>query len=330
MIRHEVIGLIYTRRCPLACRHCITESSPSTTGKMRLSQAKRYLTTITRYTKWVSLTGGEPLLFHREILELTAYARRLDLSVAVVTGAGWVKDEQTTHLKVSELAQAGVARLTISSDAYHEEFAARERAILLARLAVAAGLEVRCNVVVPGGTRSDVYRSGFSGIPVEWQPIRLIRLGKAAALPAEQFEWTGELPKGRCEAVLKALIDYDGIVYACCGPSLHSAKNSPLVLGDAAAEPLEEILERAIHDPILEVISLLGPYGLYHLLQEHPSDRELLRPRSEYAGICELCLDLTNSTDVITSIRNRLRDHDAKVLLAAARMWSANRKPAAV
>jgi hypothetical protein len=222
---------------------------------------------------------------------------------------------------VFELAQAGVMSMTISSDIYHEECSPRERADLLARLALAAGIDVRVNVVVPADAGSDACRSDSAGVPVERRPLKLMRLGTARTLPAEQFHWTVGPPKGYCGAVLKAQIDYDGTVYACCGPSMYSAKTSPLVLGNAEAEPLEDILERAIQDPILEVISLLGPYGLYHFLQGHPAGRELFRPRLKYAGICDLCLDITNSPDLVATIRERLRDYDAQALVAAARMW---------
>lgn len=295
---------------------------------MRLGQAKQYLPTLARFTNSISFTGGEPLLFHKEIVELTAHATRLGLGVRVVTGAGWVRDERTTHRKVSELAQAGVTGMTISSDGYHEEFSPRERAVLLARLAVAAGLDVRVNVVVPADVPSDACHSDSAGVSVKWQPIQLMRLGTARTLPAEQFHWTDGPPKGPCGAVLKAQIDCDGTVYACCGPSLYSTKPSPLILGNAEAEPLEDILERAIHDPILEIISLVGPFGLYHLLQGHPAGRELYRARMKYTGVCELCLDITNLPDLVATIRERLRDYDAQALVAAARMWHVHSKSA--
>ena len=329
MIRHEVVGLVYTRKCPLACRHCITESSPSAKGKMRLEQAKQYLPILARFTSSISFTGGEPLLYHKEIVQLAEYATQLGLGVRIVTGAGWVRDERTAHRKVSELAQAGVSGMTISSDGYHEEFSPRERAVLLARLAVAAGLDVRVNVVVPAdATSDDACRSDFAGLPVKGQPVQLMRLGMARTLPLEQFHWTDGPPKGPCGAVLKAEIDYDGTVYACCGPSTYSAKTSPLVLGNAEAEPLEDILERAIQDPILEVISLIGPYGLYHLLQGYPAGRAVFHERAKYFGICDLCLDITNSPALIAAIRERLHDFDARALVAAARMWHVHGKPA--
>ena len=193
MIRHEVIGLVYTRRCPLACRHCITESSPAASGKMRVEQASQYLPVLARFTDSISFTGGEPLLYHKEIVELTVLARTLGLGVRVVTGAGWVQDERTTRRKVSELARAGVAGMTISSDGYHEEFVSRDRPLLLARLAVAAGLDVRINTVVPAGAASAPLSSSAGAT---WQPVKLMRLGTARTLPHDQFHRTDGPPKG--------------------------------------------------------------------------------------------------------------------------------------
>jgi hypothetical protein len=91
------------------------------------------------------------------------------------------------------------------------------------------------------------------------------------------------------------------------------------VLGNAEEEPLEQILERAVHDPILEVISLLGPYGLYLLLKQSEA-RDLYQERSSYSTVCDLCLDLTNSMEIIAAVREHMTDSRAQALLTAARM----------
>ena len=102
---------------------------------------------------------------------------------------------------------------------------------------------------------------------------------------------------------------------------MYSTESSPLVLGNAESEPLGDILARAIRDPILEVISLVGPYGLYHLVQHQCSDRNTYRARASYTGLCELCLEITNVPELVAIVRDRLCDHEAQALVAAARMW---------
>jgi hypothetical protein len=50
--------------------------------------------------------------------------------------------------------------------------------------------------------------------------------------------------------------------------------------------------------------------------------------RAKYFGICDLCLDITNSPELIAVIRKRLHDFDAQALVAAARLWHVHGKPA--
>ena len=320
MMQFQTIGLSYTRTCPLACRHCITESSPQAKGRMVPEQASRYLRAIAQFTRSTCFTGGEPLLYHREIVELIGQAKALGLKVSLVTGAGWVKDEATTWRKVRELAEAGLDAMMISWDAYHEEFLPRERAVMLARLAVKAGLPVHVRTILPANGQVDGYETAFAGLPIKFEIGRTLRLGRASSLPPETFQCTETPPTGACGLVLQPVIETDGTVYACCGPSLSSHPTSPLVLGNAEAEPLEAILERAAQDPVLEVISTLGPYGLYRLLQDHPTGRERFRPRSQYTSICDLCLDITNLPELVSAVRERLQEPDVQALFAARRI----------
>lgn len=315
----KTVALSYTRTCPLECRHCITESSPRAKARMRPEQARRYLEALPGFTRSACFTGGEPLLFHDEIVELTGLAKSLGLQVSLVTGAGWVVDEATARRKVRELAEAGLDDLLISWDSYHEEFLARDKAVSLARLALAEGLGVGVRAVLPAGAEADGYRRAFAELPVELEVGRVLRLGHAESLPEETFSWCEAPPRGVCGLVLRPVVEPDGTVYACCGPSLYSARASPLVLGDAEAEALEGILERAARDPVLEVISLLGPYGLYLLVKDHPEARGRFKERSRYTGICDLCLDITDSPQLVEAVRERIREPKVQALLAPNR-----------
>jgi hypothetical protein len=322
MVTYQVIGLTYTRRCPLFCNDCITESSPRAIGKMNLELALACLQAMPAFCDTVSFTGGEPLLYPQEIIRLTREAHHRGLHSAVVTGAGWVANERRAQETIGALAEAGLKRMTISWDEYHEEHSPRWRAVTLARIATEKGIEVRVTVVVRAGGCSTEYQEGFDGLPVALQFTRPIRLGAAATLPDDHFYWTQEPPHGPCSAVLKPLIDCDGTVYACCGPSLYSHRSSPLILGHAEREPLDQILRRAQEDPILEVIALVGPYGLYRLLQEAGLvGTSGYQPRQRYSSICDLCLDITNRPELVQAVRQQLTDRSGRALVAAARMW---------
>ena len=142
MLQLKSINLTYTRTCPLRCRHCITESSPIVKDRMSLDQASDYLPAIAQFAPELCITGGEPFLCHREIVELAKRARKLGLKVSIVTGAGWVRREESARRILGAVADAGVELIGISWDVYHAEQAPIGGAVLVARLATELGMQV--------------------------------------------------------------------------------------------------------------------------------------------------------------------------------------------
>lgn len=289
---------------------------------MTVEQARRYIPVIARFASYLSFTGGEALLYHRDVLQLASEARTVGLEVSVVTGAGWVKNEAMARSRLRELQAAGVAGLVVSWDGYHEEFAPRENALTVVRLACEIGLRVALRTITRGDGEREEFHAPFAAFPIRFEAITVARLGNATGLSAEHFPSLDGLPKGVCGVVTSPVIEPDGTVYACCGPGHFSSSTSPLRLGNAEEEPLEDILARGCADPILEAISLIGPYGLYTLLQGGTEAARRFQPRRTYTGICELCLDLNNSPPLVAALRRRLEENDAQMMLAAARMWA--------
>lgn len=330
MRKYKVIGVMYTRGCPLACEHCITESSPEVKERMRLRQARDYLPTIASFCSEFGITGGEPFLHYRDIAVLIRDAKKLGLKTYVVTGAGWVKDEAQTRSRVKLLVDAGLNGLNISWDQFHEAFSTPEKATMLARIAVEAGLYVSVRAVISAIRTKEEEQAKFAGLPVKLAATRLVRLGRAASLPTSHFEVSDQLPQGNCGVVSSPVIEPDGSVYACCGPAKYGGRPSPLLLGDATKEPLDDILARGLKDPILETIHNLGPYGLFQLLKDHPVGRERFKARSTYTGICELCLDITSDPELVSALRERLLEKDVQRLVVASGLWRMKNKNAPV
>jgi MoaA/NifB/PqqE/SkfB family radical SAM enzyme len=322
MIRYSVVGILYTRTCPLSCRHCIISSSPRATEKMTTQMASDLIDQIPEFCDSVCFTGGEPLLYYNEILPLIRQARSLGLRTSLVTGAGWVSTSkpEIAKARMRGLKEAGLQTLCVSWDVYHEEYSRPENAQLLIEEAKAVGIPVTVRGVVSADGAKAEIEDKLVSIQVNYEKIPVIRLGHAEGLPEEHFVFTPTISRGGCSTVLTPVIEPDGHVYACCGPSRGSDRSSPLVLGNVFDEPLESILARAQEDPILEAIERIGPYGLFQLVKDSPGLRDILPKRAAYTGICELCLDLCNIPEVVQRLRERLSDRDAKALVAAARM----------
>lgn len=307
MISCDTIGLSYTRTCPVACRHCITESSPYTFGKMIPEEATHYI----RSSKEAELagicfTGGEPFIYYSEILPLVGFANQLGLDTTIMTSGIWATSSQRTINMIEELAQLGLKSLGLSWGPFHQEFIPLERPLRAARIALEHGINVSVRTVIAAGQSGERFQEAFESVPgIQLErPCSVTKLGRATSLPDHAFQRIETPPEGFCYSLTLPVIDYDGLVYACCGPSLHSQRPSPLVLGNAKDEALARILQRAKNDPLLECIAFWGPYGLYTLLRDSGHER-LCQLRDYYTSICELCLDLTGSPEVM-SIAQRL------------------------
>jgi MoaA/NifB/PqqE/SkfB family radical SAM enzyme len=322
MIDYSVVGILYTRTCPLACRHCIISSSPKATEKMTQQMAAELIDQIPDYCDVVCFTGGEPLLYYNEILPLIRQARALGLRTSLVTGAGWVSANkpEIAQARMRGLKEAGLQTICVSWDVYHEEYSRPENAQLLIEEAKALGIPVSVRGVVSADGAKPEIEDSLIRIQVNYEKIPVIRLGEAESLPEDHFAFSPQVSRGGCSTVLTPVIEPDGSVYACCGPSRGSNRSSPLVLGNVFQESLGNILARAQQDPILEAIERIGPYGLFQLLKNEPGLADILPQRSAYTGICELCLDLCNVPQVVQRLRERLSEHDAQALVTAARL----------
>jgi hypothetical protein len=118
------IGLLYSMKCTAACRHCGTSCSPKTTEKMELSQALRVIreaATIPDVGKIV-FTGGEPLLFYKDIKHLIGEASKLGLATRLVTNAYWAGNSRVAIDKLRPLVEVGLNEVNVSADHFHQEF----------------------------------------------------------------------------------------------------------------------------------------------------------------------------------------------------------------
>ena len=324
-MRYKTVGLLYTRTCPLQCGHCIIESSPRATGKMQPAVAESYIRTIVQYADEVCFTGGEPLLYYNEVVELIRMARQLGLRVSLVSGAGWVRTDKA-HIareRVRGLAEAGLNKICISWDQYHEEFSPRANAQLLGSLAAEYGIDVVVRGVVPADLEGEKPTVMFDRFPAQFQ--NLIQLGAAKSLPESQFLHYAEPPRGACDVVLTPAIEPDGNVYACCGPSRFATSTSPLRLGNTNEESLDAIFARGVNDPILNALLTIGPRGLLDLLKKTSAYPEF-EPRMHYNNVCDLCMDLTDVPAIVDAVRGKLSDAEGKAMLMAAAMIQAKRR----
>lgn len=134
-------GLMLTYWCNAQCACCYVSCGPQRQEKMGLDQALslwEQLIAASPHGCRVHLTGGEPFGDWAGLIELCRHARRQGLGPlqAVETNGFWATDDRIVRDWLAQLDEAGMGRLAISADPYHQQFVPIENCRRLARLAM--------------------------------------------------------------------------------------------------------------------------------------------------------------------------------------------------
>ncbi len=132
-------GLMLTYWCNARCASCYVCSSPSAGGDMSVEAGLAFWEGIQAASPngcRIHIGGGEPFGRWEILIELVRRAKTEGLGPleAVETNAFWACNEKIIRERLAALDDAGMGRLTISSDPYHQQFVPIERVRLLARV----------------------------------------------------------------------------------------------------------------------------------------------------------------------------------------------------
>lgn len=136
-------GLILTYWCNGVCASCYLCCSPARAEEMTADDALAFwrgLTDAGPHGCRVHLTGGEPFGDWPRLIEVArrAHGEGLGPLAAVETNAFWAADEGIARERLAALDAAGMRKLVISVDPYHQQFVPLDRA----RRAAAVAAEI--------------------------------------------------------------------------------------------------------------------------------------------------------------------------------------------
>jgi len=250
----------------------------------------------------IHIGGGEPFGRWPALIELARRAKAAGLGplAAVETNAYWAADESIVRDRLAALDDAGLDRLTISADPYHQQFVPLQRVCMATRVGreVLGPQRVRIrwqewvDTGVDVGTLSEPERRE---VFAEWASRGRERLnGRAAVELAGFFQLTpsDRFADNPCtERLLRSRhvhVDGDGIVCpgTCAGIVLGQVSTGQGVgrlwrrLSEAFADGHSEA-----HG--LEVVSMLASGGPVKLLTDAVSKG--YKAAEGYADKCQLC-----------------------------------------
>ncbi len=248
----------------------------------------------------VHITGGEPFGDWELLIEVCRRAKAAGLGPLdkVETNAFWATDEKLVRSRLAELDAAGMERLCISTDPYHQQYVPIANCRLAAKVAEEVlsphRVQVRWRDWLENGSDTAGLTSDEVGeIFARYAAGNRERLnGRAARELAAYFPHKSHLDfaDNPCrEALLRSRHVHVGpgglIMPGTCGG---------IVLGRADNQSIEEIwrgsAESWSQKPVLAALSCKGPVGLFGLAEAAGFS---FAPDSRgYAGKCHLCWEI--------------------------------------
>lgn len=318
--------LALTRRCPLSCAHCSTDSALD--SEQHAEEPFRTLVDSFRpdsRPEVMVLSGGEALLRPRLVADLATTARRAGTRTCLMSGMYFAR--QGSEIPVGLRAALGaVDHFAASLDVHHEREVGRDDVFRMFR---------RVLETVPAGSFhvtglgdgdpyvadlvADIRREFHDRVPVlvsRVQPTGRARPSSPPIRPPSPSTHSPSRPgPAPCSFAAWPLVDYDGVVYACSRQSLAaSVRPAHLLLGHAASDPWDVLRERSLGSPLLRAIRLLGPVEVR---------RRLGQPTDQASGVCGTCATLSDDPELADAASAWLRPD----LEAALRQTVEDRDP---
>ena len=293
-------GLLMTTWCNAACASCYLCCGPDRRQWMSVADALAVwagLIAACPHGCRIHLSGGEPFGDWPRLIELCRRAHQEGLAPLqkVETNAYWATDGAIVRRRLRALDAAGMVKLVISTDPYHQQFVPIERC----RLAASVGEELLGRRRVQVRWRdwlAEGCDTASLAEPQRWELFaRYARSGRDRLTGRAAGQLAGLLPGQPVEAFAGD---------ACREPLLRSrhvhvdpagrvmpGTCAGIVLGTAGPSSVAEIWRQLDADhagrPIVGTLANGGPVGLLKEAAEAG-----FVPRDAYVGKCHLCWDL--------------------------------------
>lgn len=308
----EKLFLLYTYRCNAACAHCLTESNPHKTEKMSVEMAKSLISDGREAGKrFLTISGGEPMLFYDEVLELTRHARDLGYYVSLGTNGFWAKTAEDARRRLLELRGAGLGAVFPTSTAFHTRFVPAERVANVMRACEEVGVECEVNFYESDDREEDRRIYNLLGLDgVTWYTDGMLRTGKDISAFEHVYVKRRPADLDDCGSVFLSVTP-SGDAICNCNVSYKNTEyhGTPFYLGNVNEKPFREILRAERECPILN--TLYDHYMFFHeMFTGDPalSDRYMREYGSkEYLSLTEFYLDILKDPFYREHIQARTR-----------------------
>ncbi len=271
------VHILLSYACLWRCDHCFLHCGPECEGAFsfaRLDEVLDQAAAVGSVAR-ISFEGGEPFLFYPVLLHGVAGAVKRGFETDVVTNGYWCLDREDATQWLRPLADAGLAALNVSDDAFHHGDADPSPAEAALEAARGLGLGAAAFSIDPPVVREHP-EGREKGEPIVGGGVRF--RGRAVeklteGLPVRDWKTFTECPDEDLASPRRVHVDAAGNVQLCQGISVGNVLEAPLSRIMADYRPLEH--------PICGPLLRSGPAGL---VRERGLDLE-----GGFVDACHLC-----------------------------------------
>lgn len=323
----SALFLALTRRCPLSCAHCSTESSLSS-EQYPDEPFRRVVGSFTaeHHPRLLYMSGGEALLRAGLVHDLAVTAREAGTRSVVLSGMYFARDGHAMSPAVRR-AVGSVDHFAASLDQFHEREVSRREvfralheiremvpAVSLQLVGMASDDPYLLRLI------DDVRREFDDGVPMFVDLVG--RAGRAKEWMARPDPATRTpAPTNLLEPCFLTswpLVHYDGTVFACCAQEIVARRRpAHLVIGDAARDPWPVLAERSVNSRMLHGIRLFGPLEL----------RRRLGDGQPGTGYCDACVRLGDDPGLAAEVERYFGSPAGRALALAGQQLVAGADP---
>jgi MoaA/NifB/PqqE/SkfB family radical SAM enzyme len=288
----DTLVLVYNMACPLKCDFCCHAVEDYGPIKMKPETAIGWIRQAAEIDSFdrVVFTGGEPFLYHRDLLHIMESVRDCGLEFRIVTAAHWAETEELAREKLVPLVERGLTEISVSSDPSHQQWVPASYAENALRVALELGVTAELASVF---WDPDQYAEDTVDVPLGALKVRHLAVpvgrSKDVKISPEQYRVGPDRFFGCGEEDRYDVTIYpEGEVYPCCSGGYNI--QAKLTFGNAFKEPLRDIVDRMHGDRYTRLILEVGLAPIYELAKlRFPEVHAKLPELDPHVSLCQVC-----------------------------------------
>lgn len=287
----DKIGFVLTDKCTAKCDMCCFNCSPDNNSFQSLDRIKELISEAAERKSigTVGFSGGEPFLAYNDLVEAVKFAHKFGMRVICTTNGFWGTDKKGALIKLTELKNAGLSKLSLSCDLFHQKYVDINALENILTLCNELDIFTEIGSVVTK-SKSDLspITSQLSSVLVNVPHYRTpcLPIGSAyEQIPSDDFIYDNKVLEkdNRCFECSYFAIYVNGDVFPCCSQIGEIEK---FRLGNIHTDNLQTLYDAYNTNMYLRLIKKYGLSWFVDIARREGYSQILTK---KYVNKCDLC-----------------------------------------